>query len=106
MMCTKLEAQGYVTDGFEKSVTDREKSAPTDIGKGFAVPHGLGKYVNHSAVAFARLKEPIEWTQSGETADMVFLVAFDLDENEQVKEQIRLRGLSDTGEIIKIFELW
>ncbi len=124
MMCAKLEAQGYVTDGFEKSVTDREKSAPTDIGKGFAVPHGLGKYVNHSAVAFARLKEPIEWTQSGETADMVFLVAFDLDENEQVKEQIvsfyksivpfmeddaeceRLRGLSDTGEIIKIFELW
>ena len=55
---------------------------------------------------------------------MVFLVAFDLDENEQVKEQIvnfyksivpfmeddaeceRLRGLSDAGEIIKIFELW
>lgn len=124
MMCERMESLGYVTKGFEESVTTREKSAPTDIGSGFALPHGLGKYVNHSVAAFASLKEPIEWTENGETVDMVFLIAFDLDENEEVKQNIiafyksivsfmedksecdRLRTLRKTEEIVKIFEQW
>ena len=123
-MCERMESLGYVTKGFEKSVTTREKSAPTDIGKGFAIPHGLSAYVNHSVAAFASLKEPIEWTENGETVDMVFLIAFDLDENEQVKQKIitfyksivsfmedkaeceKLRTLQKAEEIVKIFEQW
>lgn len=124
MLCSKLEITGYVTGKFEKSVFEREESTSTDIGKGFAVPHGLSRYVNHSAAAFATLETPIEWNDGGELTDVVFLLAFDLDEDEKVKEEIigfyksvvsfmededeckKLRELTDKDEIIKIFEKW
>lgn len=124
MMCARLENLGYVTQGFEKTVLDREKSTPTDIGSGFALPHGLGNFVNHSAAAVATLKEPIEWTKDGDTADIVFLAAFDMDESEEIREEIvrfykslvafmenddncgRLRNITRTDEFIKIFDLW
>lgn len=122
-MCAKLEALGYVTGGFEKSVIEREKTMPTDIGGMIALPHGHSKYVNHSVAAFASLKNPIEWGGNNE-ADLVFLAAFDLDESEEVKEKIiafyksfvsfteneaeceNLRKLEDSNEIYKIFEQW
>ena len=74
--------------------------------------------------AFATLKEPIEWTKNGDTADIVFLAAFDMDESGEIKEEIvrfykslvsfmeqdgncdRLRNITDTNEIIKIFDQW
>ncbi len=124
MMCSRMEALGYVTGDFEKSVAEREKTAPTDIGSGFAIPHGLGEYVNHSVAAFASLEHPIEWVENGEPVDIVLLIAFDPDENEEVRQNImgfyksvvsfmedaeackNLRLQSDREEIIKIFELW
>lgn len=123
MMCSRLESLGYVTDGFERSVMEREKSTPTDIGKGFALPHGLSRFVNHSVAAFASVEKPIEWS-NGEFADKVLLVAFDLDESKEMKEKIirfyksvvsfmedeaaceSLQSLTDTKQIMKIFELW
>ena len=124
MMCSKLESLGYVTKDFEKSVFEREKSTSTDIGKGFAIPHGLSKYVNHSVAAFANLEKPVAWTGTGETADLIFLLAFDLDENERVKEEIikfyksvvsfmedsseceKLRCLNNKEKLLEIFKLW
>lgn len=124
MMCSKLESLGYVTKDFEKSVFEREKSTSTDIGKGFAIPHGLSKYVNHSVAAFASLEKPVVWTGTGETADLIFLLAFDLDENERVKEEIikfyksvvsfmedsseceKLRCLNNKEKLLEIFKLW
>ncbi len=124
MMCRRLESLGYVTKEFEESVMQREESAPTDIGKGFAIPHGLDTYVNHSVVAVATLEEAMEWTKSGDAVDTVFLIAFDPDENEQMKKKIitfyksivsfmedeeecdRLRKLRQSKEIVKIFEKW
>ena len=124
MICSKLELMGYVTGEFEKSVFEREKCASTDIGKGFAVPHGLSEYVNHSVAAFASLAEPIEWNAGGEMIDSVFLLAFDLDEGEEAKKNIiefyksvvsfmeneekchELRSLTKEEEIIKIFQVW
>lgn len=123
-MCSRMEALGYVTADFEKSVLEREKTAPTDIGNGFAIPHGLGEYVNHSVVAFASLEHPIEWVENGEDVDIVLLIAFDPDEDEEVKRNImgfyksvvsfmedekaceNLRRQNNKEEIIKIFELW
>ncbi len=123
MLCGQLENLGYVTDEFEKSVFERESSTSTEIGKGFAVPHGLSSFVNRSAIAFASLDEPIKWNDEEKT-DIVFLLAFDLDESESMKNEIiafyksvvtfmeddeqcmRLREQSDKNEIIKIFELW
>ena len=124
IMCSKLYNLGYVTADFKNSVLEREKSTPTDIGKGFAIPHGLGEFVNHSAAVFASLENPIEWTEHGEPVDLVFLIAFDLNEDEEVKKKTvafyrslvsfmenakdceKLRGLSNEKDIIKIFELW
>ncbi len=124
MMCSRLAALGYVSDEFEKSVTDREQATPTDIGRGFAVPHGMSDFVNHSVVAFASLQDPIQWSADGAEADLIFLVAFDLDEDEQVRKKIisfyksivtfmederscdELRRLSDGDRIIDIFEKW
>lgn len=124
MMCSRLSALGYVSDEFEKSVTAREKSTPTDIGRGFAVPHGMSEFVNHSVAAFASLDTPIEWSGKGAEADLIFLVAFDLDEDEEVRKKIigfyksivtfmedgrrcnELRKLTDGDRIINIFEQW
>ncbi len=124
MMCSRLENLGYVTEAFEKTVLEREASTPTDIGKGFALPHGLSGFVNHSVAAFATLEKPIEWTEGGEFTDKILLLAFDLDEDENVKNQIirfyksvvtfmeddteceRLANLTDIKQIKKILELW
>ncbi len=123
-LCEKLEVLGYVTDGFLESVLERERSTSTDIGKGFAIPHGLSEYVNHSAAVFASLKRPIIWSDDGEAVDAVFLLAFDLGEDAEVKDGIiefyksivtfmendseceRLKKLSDKKDIIEILEKW
>ena len=124
MICSRLEQLGYVTQEFETSVIEREASTPTDIGKGIAVPHGLSSFVNHSAAVFAHLNTPIEWSEDGETVDLIFLLAFDLDENPEVKEKIigfyksvvsftedeaaynKIKQTTSSDEIMKIFELW
>ena len=43
--------------------------------------------MNHSVVAVATLKTPIEWTQNARV-DVVFLIAFDPEEDEQVTERM------------------
>lgn len=115
---------GYVTEGFEKSVLERENTAPTDIGGKIAFPHGHSKYVNHSVVAVAKLKNPIEWNGNGDFADLVFLAAFDLDESTEIKEKIiefyqsfvsftenkeecdKLRKLDNSKEIYNFIKQW
>lgn len=124
MLCDRMENLGYVTTGFLESVWEREKSAPTDLGKGFSLPHGMSEYVNHSVAAFASLAEPIDWVENGEQVDLVFLVAFDMDEDEEVKKKIigfyksivafmedekeceKLRSQTDAKQIIKTLETW
>lgn len=87
-ICRKLESLGYVTEEFEKSVFDREKSSATDIGKGIAIPHGCPDYVNRSVAVFMSLEKPIKWTENGEYIDLIFLLAFDIGESNDVKETI------------------
>lgn len=121
-LCSHLEIGGYVTEKFEKSVFERESSTSTGIGNGIAIPHGLSEYVNCSAAVFASLDKPIDW--DGEDAvDAVFLLAFDLNEDDNVKADIiefyksvvsftedntqcrKLKELTDKDELIKILEL-
>ena len=123
-MCVRLENLGYVTQGFKESVLARENSSPTGIGRGFAIPHGLGSFVNHSAVAFMSLSNPIWWESGGECVDMIFLLAFDMDKDEQVKryaarfykslvafmddekECERLKKADNADEILKMLKKW
>lgn len=123
-LCKKLENMGYVTAQFEASVLEREHSMATDIGKGIAIPHGLGEYVNRSTAVFVSLKEPIAWNENGDKVDMLFLLAFDFEEDEKVKERIigfyksmvafmeneseceKLKKLTKEEEVLKILRLW
>lgn len=123
-VCQKLECLGYVTEDFEKSVLDREKCTSTDIGKGIAIPHGHSDYVNHSAVAFISLDKPIKWSENGEYIDLIFLLAFDMGESDDIKEKIvkffksvvvftendsvceKLKSTKESEKILKIFEQW
>lgn len=124
MLCKALSQSGFVTDGFEKSVLERERIAATGIGKGIAAPHGMSNFVNRSAVVYASLKQPIEW-RKGESVDTVFLLAFDLADDGGMKKEIigfykslvsfteadedefrRLKELKDKNEIMKIFKKW
>ena len=102
----------------------RERIAATGIGKGIAVPHGMSSFVNRSAVVYASLKQPIEWSK-GESVDTVFLLAFDLADDGGMKKKIigfykslvsfteadedefrRRKELKDKNEIMKIFKKW
>lgn len=84
MMCRALENTGYVTGDFEQSVFEHEEKAPTELGRGIAIPHGFAKYVIRPVVAFSALKCPIRW-QGEEHADLIFMLAFNLDEASGMK---------------------
>lgn len=86
MLCKQLEDGGYVTAEFEKSVLEHEVTAPTALGKGVAIPHGNAKCVIRPAVMVATLEEPIKW-QEDEAADIIFLLAFNLDDSMGMKEE-------------------
>ncbi len=86
MLCKQLEDGGYVTAEFEKSVLEHEVTAPTALGKGVAIPHGNAKCVIRPAVMVATLEEPVKW-QEDETADIIFLLAFNLDDSMGMKEE-------------------
>ena len=121
-MCEKLESLGYVNDKFKETVFDRENSTSTEIGKGIAIPHGLSEYVNRSAVAFMSLKKPVKWRDDSDDVDLIFLLAFDPDESEQVKKIIKkfyksfvsltevdeklkgIRNITDKHKFIKLFK--
>ena len=123
-LCARLESLGYVTRGFEKSVLEREQHTSTEVGKGIALPHGHSKHVTRSVAAFARLAQPMAWYEGSEEVDLVFLLAFDLDEAKGMKDEIikfyksfvgfmedadaqaYLRKISSTDEMIKLFENW
>lgn len=88
-LCRQLENLGYVTEGFEKSVLERETYTSTEVGKGIALPHGHSKYVNRSIVSVATLNKPLLWfNNDNEAVDLVFLLAFDLEEDKGMKDEI------------------
>lgn len=70
--------QEVITDKAEfiDSVFKREKTGTTGIGAGIAIPHGQADTVAESAVAIAKLKEPLEWHALDEKpVKYVFLLA-------------------------------
>lgn len=69
----KLFEKGFVKEGFEESVYDREKIDRTEIGKGVVVTHGFPEYVNVSQISVTILKKPIKWVRN--RVDIIFLIA-------------------------------
>lgn len=86
-MSEKLAAAGYVTEKFADSAISRERKLSTEIGKKLAIPHGDAQEVIRSVVAVAVLEQAVPWGDE-ETADRIFLMAFNPDESQEMKEMV------------------
>lgn len=61
-------------DGYIEQVFKREETFPTSIGFDVAIPHGKCDSVKTAAVAFARLKNEVQWSED-EKVKYIFLIA-------------------------------
>lgn len=70
-----IESQGRLIalEGFLEQVNKREETFPTSIGFNVAIPHGKCDSVKKAALAFARLKNEVKWSED-ENAKYVFLI--------------------------------
>jgi fructose PTS system EIIA component len=75
-MAKLIEAQGKLNDydAYIKQVFAREDDFPTSIGFEVAIPHGKTNSVKCASLAFARLKNEIQWSEE-EKVKYVFLIA-------------------------------
>ena len=66
-------------DQFLQEVLDREETESTDLGFGFAIPHGRCSAVIEPSVAIGKLKIPVAWNESDESQEnpvyAIFLMA-------------------------------
>ncbi|MCX6553992.1 MAG: PTS sugar transporter subunit IIA [Candidatus Aminicenantes bacterium] len=63
-LCGLLELAGRVSDAsaLEETVWKREGTSTTNLGFGFALPHGKSSRVRASSIAFLRPRRPIRWS--------------------------------------------
>lgn len=66
-LCDMLELDGRIADAsvLEEAVWKREETYATDLGLGFALPHGKSSTVRTPAIAFLRPARPMRWTGKG-----------------------------------------
>ena len=60
----KLVELGAVSPEYADAMWEREKIFPSEMGEGFAIPHGTDesrKYVNFDQLVFIRLQQEITW---------------------------------------------
>jgi transcriptional antiterminator len=76
--CELLMINNDVLPGFFESVQEREKRAPTSLGRGIAVPHGSSSLVKHSIILTISLESPILWDK--QLVDLIFLIAINFSE--------------------------
>lgn len=77
-----MEKSGFVDEGYEKGMLQREKEAPTHFGIGLAIPHGINenkKNIKKSGLVVITTKEPIDW--DGEKVKLIIGIAGKADEH-------------------------
>ena len=77
-LCDLLELNGRVEDAhaLEEVVWQREQVYATDLGFGFAIPHGKAATVRASSIAFLRPRRPLKWLgKNAEPVRAVLLIA-------------------------------
>lgn len=79
-LAAAMQADGRLNDEatYYADVLTREASSSTAIGFSVATPHAKSEAVSCASLAFAHLKNPIEW--GGEQVDLVFQIAVPLAE--------------------------
>jgi len=81
-LCELLELDNRVDDAaaLEEAVWKREQTVATDLGFGFALPHGKSATVRAASVAFLRPAHAIRWTvKGGSRVRGVLLIAVPVD---------------------------
>jgi len=65
---------------FKKEVYERERLGSTGIGKGIAIPHARTRAVNRLVIAFARLKEGVDFgAEDDDPVRLIFLLGTPVD---------------------------
>ena len=72
-MSARLIELGYVNEGFEDDVLEREHLSSTAFGA-VAVPHTMKPYANESSMSVLVPEEPVAW--DGGTVSLVIMLAF------------------------------
>lgn len=69
-----LLAKGLVKESFVQAIQDRERKYPSGLpmeGHKIAIPHTDADHVNESAILFARLVNPVEFSVMGDPDDKI-----------------------------------
>ncbi|EGT4120543.1 PRD domain-containing protein, partial [Clostridioides difficile] len=77
----------YAEKEYLQSIITREKSYPTNVGKGILFPHGDMKYIKQSVLCFARLKTPIK-IRNGKDIKIILLLAYKKDDDRKVFREL------------------
>lgn len=90
-LATKLEEKGVLTNKeyFMASVMEREEHSTTGIGNGIAIPHGKSEVVLEAAIAFAKLRNPVEW-QSLDDQPVSIVIMLAIPDSEKGDTHLRL----------------
>ena len=94
-----LFKNGYVMDGYDKSLIAREERVSTAMGRYVAVPHGSKDLVLKPSLVIINLKTPVLWDDEFRV-DLIFILAVNFN-----KVQINKYFFSKLYEIIKNEEL-
>ncbi|POP42670.1 transcription antiterminator BglG [Superficieibacter electus] len=81
--CNLLKAQGYINDDFYPSLLERESITSTMLGEGIAIPHALGLRAKKTAVITILAPNGIAWSNKGEVAYVIFLLAICKEDSEE-----------------------
>lgn len=82
-LAVELGKAGKITDTeeFYNDVLAREAISPTFVGFDMGLPHGKTNHVLEASVCFGRTAKPVVWNEeSGESADLIILIACPLAE--------------------------
>lgn len=90
-----LFENGYVMQGYDKSLIEREERVSTAMGRYVAVPHGSKDLVLKPSLIIVNLKTPILWDDEFRV-DLIFILAVNFN-----KVQINKYFFSKLYEIIK-----
>ena len=76
-------------DDYIDAVLEREQHSTTGVGNGIAIPHGKSTAVKEAAIAYAKLKEPVEWAAlDDQPVSIVIMLA--IPEGEKGETHLRL----------------
>ena len=75
-LAAKIAASGRATKaGLINDLMTREAQSVTGMPGGIAIPHCRSEAVTVGSLAFARLKEPVDFGAKDGPADLVFMIA-------------------------------